>query len=706
MRDRLQNRRWVAGTLFLIASSVCSAPVPRAQTTAAKPIILEVTWKGETSGRGVAAIVRANYEVQEHYQVVSCGGDGDALPTLEAMTDRSTFEPLCLKLLDGHIIHAEGHGAGDDEVPAYAYRVPDNSSAGVPAKGEFLPTSDGKVEIILRPGTGNPVIYGTNGSAEESLGCDGTWFNPRITYEQLRKLPTLDFPWEHPGISDAALLESCNPGKVSIHIRATGPKEEVEAVLIPPGDYTSWTPQAGDNEETPGNTMIVRAELQLKGQPGKQPQQKTAKFKWELLEVSHEPGVCGNWPQKVMKNADGTFPKDLKIDSQANPELTVAPNELSAESTDGLKASQITVTSYDWAAYGKLKVTAFPGDGSKPIEAYLQTTPEVRSGPGVKTLTIPKDDDGNRIADALDKKLGGGSPSDDNDSSPAGDGTSGDGLSYWEEARGFRMQGKTSPTNPRQKDLFVYNPDKLDLSLFSSQSGIAVHQLNQDEFCSDCDSANSNHNVLNVASKGSNRRLGDVHVIVIRKGSAGEGGGGISGCTGCSPKNCSEIRIDTDRTANLGAAQERMDVAHELAHCSNVYHHGDTDYYAADVRYVTDSRPVTNKDLDIPPDARIMVAAPHGEESGVQECIMRYNRASILYEHTGGAIKWRRLSPEGLESLDYIVGDKLPFDKPGTLFCTRKDNAKPANNKRALEASRGNCAGQFCVNDLKGCRKF
>jgi len=130
-----------------------------------------------------------------------------------------------------------------------------------------------------------------------------------------------------------------------------------------------------------------------------------------------------------------------------------------------------------------------------------RTTPKVQSGPGVKTLIIPKDDDGNRIADALDEKLGGGSASADNDDSPTGDGTAGDGLSYWEEARGFRMQGKTSPTNPQQKDLFVYNPDKLDLSLFSSQSGIAVHQLNQDEFCSDCDSANSNRNVLNAASK-------------------------------------------------------------------------------------------------------------------------------------------------------------------------------------------------------------
>jgi hypothetical protein len=111
MRNAWHSRRGFAGTVLLLASSVCSAPIPRAQTAADKPIILEVTWKGQTSGRGVADIVRAGYEVQEHYQVVSCGGDHDALPAFDAMKDRRTFESFCFKLLDGRITHVEGHGA-------------------------------------------------------------------------------------------------------------------------------------------------------------------------------------------------------------------------------------------------------------------------------------------------------------------------------------------------------------------------------------------------------------------------------------------------------------------------------------------------------------------------------------------------------------------------------------------------------------------
>jgi hypothetical protein len=418
--------------------------------------------------------------------------------------------------------------------------------------------------------------------------------------------------------------------------------------------------------------------------------------------------VSGNWPKQTKKNADSTFPADLKIDPSSNSDLTVAPDELSAESDPGLKASQITITSYDWAAYGKLKVTAILDDKSPNIKAYVRATPKVKSGPGVITLTIPQDDDGNRIADVLDRQLGGGSASDDNDDTPIGDGTTGDGLSYWEEARGFRMQGKTSPTNPRKKDLFVFNPDKLDLSLFA-KSGIVVHQVDESEFCSDCDSASSNHNVLNSADRGSARRLGDVHVVVIRLGAAGEGAGGASGCDGCSPKSCSEIRINqaqTDSLGPLGPAQLRMDVAHELAHCANVHHHGDTDYYASDVRYVADNRPVPKQDLGIPKDTRIMVAAPRGEESGLQECIMRYNHASALYEHAGGAIKWRKLFPSGRESLESFVGDKYePWESPGTTFCINKTGTKAALLK-AQNATRGNCAGQFCVNDVKGCKKF
>jgi hypothetical protein len=697
MRNALQYRRRFLVIALLLQFPVCSGPIPRAQTSSDKPLILEVTWKANTSGRGVAAGISATYEAQEHYQVVSCSGG--PLPSLEAIKDRSTIPCLFIRRLDGHIVHAEGHSTGAGETPAYAYNVPANSSAGVPAPGEIVPTSDGMIEIILRPDTGNPVLNATNAAGEESLGCDGTWSHPRITYEQLRHLTTLDHPFDNPAVTDPTMLESCNPGTVSIHIRATGPKEEVEAVIIPPDNYTGWIPQAGDNEETPGNTITIRAELQLKGQPGKKPQQKTGQFKWELTEVSHEPGVCGNWP-KTPKKENGTFPPDLKIDPSQ------AADGQSAQSDTGLKASQVTVTSYDWAPYGKVKLTFIPDDKSKPIEAYVKSTPNVRSGRGVTTLTIPQDDDGNRIADALDKKLGGGKTSADDDNSPVGDGTTGDGLSYWEEARGFRVQGKQQPTNPRKKDFFVFNPDKLDLSLFTSQSGITVHQLNEDEFCDSCDSTNSNHNVLNAASKGSSGWLGNVHVVVIRIGSAGEGGGGLSGCAGCSPKDCTEIRINTAQTAGLGAAQLNMVVAHELAHCSNVYHHGDADYYATDIRYVADNRPVTRKDLGIPSDAQLMVAAPHGEESGVQACIMRYNRAAVLYEHDGGALKWRKVLPSGRESSDYIVGDKYPFDQPGTLFCSRKDDAPPANNKKALEATRGNCAAQFCVNDLKGCKKF
>jgi len=217
----MQHRKWLARIVLLIAASGGSGLITRAQTSPGKPLILEVTWKAETSGRGAASIIRASYEVQERYQLVFCGGDSDPLPNLKGM-DQGRFENLCIKLLDGHIVHAEGHGAGDDEVPAYAYRVPDKSSAGVPAPGRFLSTPDGKVEIVLRPGAGNPVIYGTNGSAEESLGCDGSWSHPRISYEQLQNLATLDIPWAHAAITDATLLETCNPGKISLHIRASG----------------------------------------------------------------------------------------------------------------------------------------------------------------------------------------------------------------------------------------------------------------------------------------------------------------------------------------------------------------------------------------------------------------------------------------------------------------------------------------------------
>jgi hypothetical protein len=81
----------------------------------------------------------------------------------------------------------------------------------------------------------------------------------------------------------------------------------------------------------------------------------------------------------------------------------------------------------------------------------------------VANLHIPLDDNGNWIADG-GWKVGslavadtGGLSSEDSDLTPVGDGLSGDGLTRFEEYRGFMVQGVHTRTDPSVKDVFAFS---------------------------------------------------------------------------------------------------------------------------------------------------------------------------------------------------------------------------------------------------------
>lgn len=234
---------------------------------------------------------------------------------------------------------------------------------------------------------------------------------------------------------------------------------DAEAVIIPEGNYSAWTPEAGKDEKSPGNTLTVSVKLHEKGQPDKPAKQK-AQFKFELVDVSQEPGVCLNWPPKDKALKDF----DLKIEQAKNPNLTVSADMRSADTKEHSKEAQVTITSFDWAAYGKLKVTVTAGDCEK-IETYVQ------GDPSKKQLDIPLDDNSNHIADAWEKDkeiyYRNLAPDWDESENPKGQKCSGDGISVYEKYRGFVIgkNGAKEPKNnhqclePSLKYLFVYDPD-------------------------------------------------------------------------------------------------------------------------------------------------------------------------------------------------------------------------------------------------------
>lgn len=521
--------------------------------------------------------------------------------------------------------------------------------------------------------------------------------------------------------------------------------EDVEAILIPQDGYEKWMPEAGPDEDTRGNWMVVNVELQKKDKAGQKPRAKAKSFKFELIGVSKEPGVCLNWPPKAETKKDPDF--DLKIDKEGNPSLQVAKDGQSATSGSDVQESSVIVSSYDWGGWGSLKVTA-ELDNGQTVGAHL------KNKPGVTELKIPKDDNNNHIADAFESNGGnrsapGGSslpvasngqsatgspelqessmiafgygwgawgssstgaaqdqtvldPYVDDDPLPKGD-HNGDTLSYYEEYRGFQIknEGGHVSTDPNRKDVFIHDRNHLGLGYFA-QSGMDIHVLEDGEWKPEGkDWQKENGNVVNF-----NHGFGylaDAHVLILvdgpapdRPGAEGETVPPLGSTAIGPPKNV--IRVYVDRARCLGSRWGQLEVmnnvAHELAHSCTVLHHGDADYEAAEI-WKRDPNGKWNPVTALFNNSRV-ISVPKGEHSGAMQCVMRYMHGSY-YVHDGGQYRWR--DPQ---TGAWVQGEEYgPAEKPGAVFCTGPDGDPPNSKLGRAADDRGNCSAQFCVNDLE-----
>ena len=92
---------------------------------------------------------------------------------------------------------------------------------------------------------------------------------------------------------------------------------------------------------------------------------------------------------------------------------------------------------------------------------------------------------GNCIYDGWQWNNGAATDDDDpeppNQLPPANQPRPGDLLSRYEEYRGFVIQGSHQRTNPNMKDVFIYNPHRLDVSGFATL-GLQIHLVRKGEF--------------------------------------------------------------------------------------------------------------------------------------------------------------------------------------------------------------------------------
>jgi hypothetical protein len=221
----------------------------------------------------------------------------------------------------------------------------------------------------------------------------------------------------------------------------------------------------------PGTTVNVTIDIKIEGEEGC----KTEAVKFRLYDVTRERG-------RYMNDKDPAWydtRRDLYFDAGSNSGLTVSADSTTAESSS--EVTNVTVSCNDYGAYGKLEAMV-------KVDGTWYTAKDESSGN--EYITIPVDDNNNKIADKweADNSVSGNAASWDEEADPSGQGTDGDGMTNYEEYRGFMCATKhgESPQylrmNPKIKEMFVIDNDNLlPKTPWQLASEIRVYYLSQNE---------------------------------------------------------------------------------------------------------------------------------------------------------------------------------------------------------------------------------
>jgi hypothetical protein len=382
---------------------------------------------------------------------------------------------------------------------------------------------------------------------------------------------------------------------------------DVDVVVTIPG-YSAWRPTAGINEAAVGNTLTVQAQLVSKstGQPVTiSPRQWT----FALKDASSEPGVTLNWPPK--SQLANPTPLDLDFNDPGNKllypniSISISPNGTTAQiisdsaNPNSLSFALLVVDSHDWGGWATLNVTATVQ--GFPIKGHLQ------EAPGADILLPKRQSVSQRVADiwkTQNNVLLSTPDSDDSEADPDGlPGCVGDGLTLYEEYRGFMENRKHIEGDPNKKDFFIQNLIGADAEpgiwLFTELSRLNVHKdIQKDEmdgfrtptgpgtgFGTRLINFNHGQGAHEVDQHGvfilTCRRLGGKTFLSV-PGVHGRPGITNSIClqnrnsVGFFSLNPSETHAGSITPQNA-LVQYDVGVAHELFHSAGVDHHGDGD---------------------------------------------------------------------------------------------------------------------------------
>ncbi|MCP3142971.1 zinc metalloprotease [Pyxidicoccus xibeiensis] len=501
-------------------------------------------------------------------------------------------------------------------------------------------------------------------------------------------------------------------------------KQEVRLV-IDAVNLENWRPLAtywdgsGAPPTTGGAHLKLEAILVPLPSSTSAPLPKARKITFKLLKSSSVPGIAMNAP---LYNAENS-PQDLQFEQARNQALgMVFVNKDRVETAPGslYEFASAELSSFDSGAYGEVTAEAELEDGTIITARFRDT--------GDNPMRIPKRAPDSYVAEKWMQDHGAGAAGDFVDEEKlaggAGDGHFGDGLTMYEEYRGFFANNIWFDTRPAEVDLMVLNDTSESLKAdidsgiqrFATASGLKVHSaftrqdLETPMDHTDYDATKRVIN-LNTLEEGGRHKV-DQHAVVLRLSSnalspISQTYGGPS-----SPKNISQIELSRRATGDKLV----WTVAHELGHAVNIPHHGEggiRDAYWAlrpdgSFHETADSTTTTGVPVILKLEATGQVFSSsvstevtlstklQGLASGDETCFMRYPIATGIERASEPGVRYYILSPEP-------YGVTLCLDGMGKDFNSNRTypdgSPRPSRHGNAA-AGRGNCMHRTCINDF------
>lgn len=486
--------------------------------------------------------------------------------------------------------------------------------------------------------------------------------------------------------------------KLEWEIRPAGMETSEDEVVVTIAGYDTWRPEAGPNGGK-GNVIQLQAKLQKKG--GGAPSMQALQFEWEFPNVSREPGFALNAPLPLAPS--DRWP-DLRFEVAENLVVTNEDFTRARSVSSPLESSTATVASWDWGGFGEVRVQAVMPDGRRII-GYLE------ADPGQKDIRLPKRAPGDHIAEIWrkEKKVTGISDWADDDSLPAGDGNRGDGLTLYEEYRGFIENEKHIEGDPDRKDYFVLNKAGGSylpgILLFRAESDLAVHYEFAPHEFPDSRVINGNH------AEGPHRV--DQHGVIILAVSPDQTYAIANSVNyrPSTPRDITSVEVPriVDGVTKPGYRKVLLaGLAHELLHACNVYHHGEDDV-EVNWRYKPGTDDFIERNLSTGAEKEIRILRENGsrfapvipetginlwmgvkggQHSGHDGCLMRYQLSGAYASTTDDALRYKVRESVGLQACSTSVG-------AGVNHFARD----PQSRYGDTSAGRGDCMHQILVND-------